>query len=75
MKFVLEIDLGEIEGDAAAELGRALRYWGGATKQLDLTMEYRQEIYDSSYAKPIGYWELQTGEGIKDVSSNQHSLD
>ena len=71
MKFVLKIDMDKIEGDPAAELGRALRYWGGATKQLDFAKEQRMDIMDSSYEKPIGYWELR-GEDEDDVNGHQH---
>lgn len=71
MKFVLNIDLDKIEGDPATELGRALRYWGGATKQLDLAKEQRMEIMDSSYKEPIGYWELRA-EDEHDIAGNQH---
>ena len=71
MKFVLNIDLEAIQGDHAAELGRALRYWGGAARQLDLSKEQRVEIMDSSYEAPIGYWELR-GEDEQEVSGHQH---
>lgn len=73
MKFILEVDLGKIEGDAAAELGRALRYWGGAMKQLDLAAEQRQDIHDSSYQQSIGYWELRAAER-DDIAGQQHNL-
>lgn len=71
MKFVLNIDLDKIDGDPATELGRALRYWGGATKQLDLTKVQLMDIMDSSYTEPIGYWEIR-GEDEPDVTGNQH---
>lgn len=71
MKFILQIDLDQIEGDPAAELGRALRYWGGATKELDLAKEQRIEIMDSSYQAPIGNWEIRS-ENEQEVSGNQH---
>jgi hypothetical protein len=35
VKFVLEVELTE-SADPRAELGRILRYWGGAMKQLDV---------------------------------------
>lgn len=74
MKFVLQIDIEKIEGDPVTELGRALRYWGGAIKQLDLTAEQRQDIMDSSYKEPIGHWELRTEEKA-DITGHQHALD
>src|SRR6266700_3176455 len=37
VKFELTVDLDRLTDDAAAELGRILRYWAGATKNLDLT--------------------------------------
>jgi hypothetical protein len=55
MKFVLEVDLSHLD-DARAELGRILRYWAGAMKQLDnLSPGDGQDIYDSRYAK-VGFW-------------------
>lgn len=42
--------------DVRDELGRILRYWGGAMKQLDgLAPGDKQDIYDSAYAK-VGSW-------------------
>jgi hypothetical protein len=61
MRFVLEIDLaaGALAGDArAAELGRILRYWGGAMEQVPLTAGARQDLYDSGYA-PVGVWWIE----------------
>lgn len=58
MRFVLEVDLeaGALAGAARAEeLGRILRYWGGAMKQVPLTPGARQELMDSGYA-PVGVW-------------------
>ncbi len=39
MKFVLEVDMGEtaLGGNAAAERGRILRYWGGNLQHYPLT--------------------------------------
>lgn len=62
MKFILEIDLGAgaVASDPGAELGRILRYWGGATKDLDLSSSRaEQDAYDSSYAK-VGTWRLES---------------
>jgi hypothetical protein len=61
MRFVLEVDLdaGALAGeDRAAELGRILRYWGGAMTQVDLTAGTRQELMDSGYA-PVGEWRVE----------------
>jgi hypothetical protein len=59
VKFVLEVDLRD-DADARTELGRILRYWGGAMKQLDgLVPGYQQDIYDSAYTK-VGSWTVTT---------------
>ncbi len=51
VRFILEVELSD-ESDWRFELGRILRYWGGAMKQLDgLTVGDRQDIYDSAYIK------------------------
>jgi hypothetical protein len=58
MRFVLEVDLdaGALSGEArGAELGRILRYWGGAMKEVPLTPGARQDLYDSGYT-PVGVW-------------------
>jgi hypothetical protein len=58
MRFVLEVDLdvGALAGDdRGGELGRILRYWGGATKDLPLQAGDRQDLYDSEYTK-VGEW-------------------
>jgi hypothetical protein len=57
VKFELEVNLDEVTGDPGAELGRILRYWGGAAKQLDLGSAQEQAIYDSAY-KEVGRWRL-----------------
>jgi hypothetical protein len=62
MRFVLEVDLdaGAMTGeDRAAEMGRVLRYWGGAMKQVELSPGARQEIYDSGYTR-VGEWRVET---------------
>ncbi|MGX6602244.1 hypothetical protein ACWKSP_08950 [Micromonosporaceae bacterium Da 78-11] len=57
-KFVLEVDLDGFDGDQVGkELGRVLRYWGGATTQVELAPGARQDIYDSAYRK-VGFWEV-----------------
>jgi hypothetical protein len=61
MRFVLEVDLdaGALAGgDRAAELGRILRYWGGAMKQVPIEAGSRQELYDSGYTA-VGQWRVE----------------
>jgi hypothetical protein len=61
MRFVLEVDLdaGALAGeDRAAELGRILRYWAGAMKQVELAPGARQDLMDSAYA-PVGSWRIE----------------
>ncbi len=55
MKFILEVDIARVEGEPGAELGRILRYWGGAMKDLDLTEGATQALYDSAYHE-VGRW-------------------
>lgn len=57
MKFELTVDLDHLTGEAAAELGRILRYWAGATRSLDLTTPQQQAIYDSAYTE-VGAWRI-----------------
>jgi hypothetical protein len=60
MRFLLEVDLeaGTLAGDRRAEeLGRILRYWGGAMKQIELTSGARQDLSDSDYAV-VGSWRI-----------------
>jgi hypothetical protein len=62
MRFVLEVDLeaGALAGDdRAAELGRILRYWAGAMKQMPpLTSGDRQDCSDSDYTV-VGEWRVE----------------
>jgi hypothetical protein len=61
MRFVLEVDLdaGAVSGDArGAELGRILRYWGGAMKDVELVPGARQDLMDSDYTK-VGEWRVE----------------
>jgi hypothetical protein len=61
MRFVLEVDLdaGALAGEnRAAELGRILRYWGGAMKQVELAPGARQDLSDSDYAV-VGTWRIE----------------
>lgn len=53
MHLTLDIDLDELTGDPATELGRILRYWGGAMPQLDLTAPLQHDLADSEY-KTVG---------------------
>lgn len=57
MKFILEVDMSELvrNGDAGKELGRILRYWGGAVQQVELEPGQRQALYDSAY-REVGHW-------------------
>ena len=55
MKFILEVDMDRIEGDAGKELGRILRYWGGAMTQVELGAGASQALYDSGYHE-VGRW-------------------
>ncbi|WP_222268139.1 hypothetical protein [Modestobacter marinus] len=59
MRFVLEVDLEALSAETrAAELGRILRYWGGAMKQVELTAGATQTLYDSDY-KEVGAWRVE----------------
>ena len=57
VNFELTVDLDRLTNDPAAELGRILRYWAGAAKQLDLTTPQEQAIYDSAYTE-VGAWRI-----------------
>jgi hypothetical protein len=55
VRFVLDVNLPETP-EAAAELGRILRYWGGAMDDLaEVGPGDKQDIYDSAYNR-IGAW-------------------
>ncbi len=55
VRFVLDVRLPEY-ADNLAEVGRILRYWGGAMKDLDdLEPGDKQDIYDSAYNR-VGSW-------------------
>jgi hypothetical protein len=55
VRFVLDVNLPD-ESDVRDELGRILRYWGGAMKQRDeLEPGDSQDIYDSAYNR-VGSW-------------------
>jgi hypothetical protein len=55
VKFVLEVDMDGFGDRAGAELGRILRYWGGAMPKVELTDGAAQAIYDSEY-REVGRW-------------------
>jgi hypothetical protein len=57
VRFELDVTLPD-ESDVRAELGRILRYWGGAMKDLDdLEPGDKQDIYDSGYSR-VGSWSV-----------------
>lgn len=49
MKITLEIDLEAVPEPRGDEVGRILRYWGGAAKQLDLATPAELPLMDSGY--------------------------
>jgi hypothetical protein len=53
VRLTIEIDLGQLPDPKGEELGRILRYWGGAAKQLDLSAPLEQSLRDSVY-QPVG---------------------
>ncbi|MGP3973893.1 hypothetical protein ACTWQF_07550 [Streptomyces sp. 8N114] len=59
MKFVLEVDTSDMrgEGEAAAELGRVLRYWGGNLRHYALEPGDGSVVYDSQY-REVGNWRI-----------------
>ena len=46
--------------EAAAELGRILRYWGGAMKEVELAPGAGFAISDSAY-REVGAWRIVDG--------------
>ena len=50
MKLTIEIDLDALPEPKNAEVGRILRYWGGAAKQLDFSAPMEHPLTDSSYS-------------------------
>ena len=62
MKFILEVDLDDIGDDPGKELGRILRYWGGAAPQLDVAEEATQAIYNTAY-REVGQWRITASGG------------
>jgi hypothetical protein len=53
VRLTLEIDIDQLPEPKEQELGRILRYWGGAAKQLDLSAPLEQALMDSGY-QPVG---------------------
>ena len=49
MRVTIDIDLEALPDPKGAELGRILRYWGGAAKDLDLTGPQEYPLMDSAY--------------------------
>jgi hypothetical protein len=57
VRFELKVNLPDT-ADINAEVGRILRYWGGAMKDLtELEAGDKQDIYDSSYSL-VGSWSV-----------------
>jgi hypothetical protein len=53
MHFAIDIDLDAVTGSPEQEVGRILRYWAGALKQMQLTVGTEHELSDSEY-KVVG---------------------
>jgi hypothetical protein len=49
VKLVIEIDLERLPDPKPEEVGRILRYWGGAAKHLALSKPLEQPLMDSTY--------------------------
>ncbi|MGW1893942.1 hypothetical protein ACWCP6_27360 [Streptomyces sp. NPDC002004] len=59
MKFLLEVtmDEGRLAEDAAGELGRILRYWGGNLHHYPMKPGDGSAVHDSEY-REVGHWRL-----------------
>jgi hypothetical protein len=59
VKFVLEVDMGDIafDGNAAADLERILHYWGRNLHHCELKPGDDSVIYDSDY-REVGRWSI-----------------
>lgn len=59
VKFVLEVDMGDTgwDGNAASELGRILRYWGGNLGHFALEPGDGSAVHDSGY-REVGRWSI-----------------
>ncbi|MEU6126050.1 hypothetical protein [Streptomyces sp. NPDC047123] len=64
MRFLLEVDMGEtaFEGNAAEELGRILRYWGGNLGHYALEAGDGETVYDARY-RAVGAWRIVSDAG------------
>ena len=56
--MILDVDLDALDGDAAAEVGRILRYWAGAAAQLPLDQAVSHELMDSQY-RAVGTFRIE----------------
>jgi hypothetical protein len=54
MHFAIDIDLDAVTGSPEEEVGRILRYWAGALKQMQLGAGTELELMDSTYT-PVGH--------------------
>lgn len=45
----MEIDIDKLPGQRSDELGRILRYWAGAARDLDLATASEHPLMDSGY--------------------------
>jgi hypothetical protein len=54
VRLTLEVDLSGM-GYPRDELGRIVRYWAGALKNVDLTAGDKHHIYDAAYQR-VGSW-------------------
>jgi hypothetical protein len=59
VKFLLEVDMSDTwsDGDAARELGRILRYWGGNLHHFRLVPGDGSAVYDSDHHE-VGRWSI-----------------
>ncbi|WP_328492385.1 hypothetical protein OHS59_06190 [Streptomyces sp. NBC_00414] len=68
MKFTLEVDMGDTawDGNAAQELGRILRYWGGNLQHYELRPGDGSALYDSAH-REVGAWNITapSGSGVR----------
>ena len=53
MHLTIDIDIDALSGEPEAEVGRILRYWAGALKQVTLAPGLEQDLMDSEY-QPVG---------------------
>ncbi|TVL91591.1 hypothetical protein [Streptomyces sp. SAJ15] len=64
MRFLLEVEIDDAaaEGEAARELGRILRYWGGNLHHYALRPGDGSAVYDSAY-REVGRWSVAAAAG------------